>query len=31
MFRKKKKKVNALSVKKVMREGYIKIMNDNDI
>ena len=31
MFRKKKNKLNALGLKKKMREGYIKILNDNDI
>ena len=31
MFRKKKKKINALTVKKSMREGYVKILHDNDV
>lgn len=31
MFRKKKNKFNALALKRKMREGYIKILNDKDI
>ena len=31
MFRKKKKKINALTIKKNIREGYIKMLHDNDV
>ena len=31
MFRKPKKKFNALKEKLKMREGYVKILNDNDV
>lgn len=31
MFRKPKKKFHALKEKLKMREGYVKILNDNDV
>ena len=31
MFRQKKKKINSLKIKTILREGYIKILQDNDI